>query len=32
MKTYSDWAKEIVKKVGTEGVKKLIIELERLIK
>lgn len=32
MRTYSEWAKEIVKKVGTVGAKKLISELEKLIK
>jgi hypothetical protein len=30
--TYSEWAKEIVEKVGTEGAKKLIKQLEELIK
>jgi hypothetical protein len=32
MKTYSEWAKDIVKMVGTKGAEKLIAELEKLIK
>ncbi len=32
MRTYTEWANEIIKKVGTNGATKLIKELENAIK